>query len=535
MSYNLSELYERVADKVPERLAMVAAHRRLTYAELNERANRLAQHLREAGVNPGDHVGLQLQNGVEYIEGMLAAFKLRAIPININYRYVERELEYLFQHADLVALIFHRQFGPRIAAVTPRIATLRHLIEVADDGPAAGVAGAIGYEDALRRAAPASTFGGRGSDDLYIAFTGGTTGLPKGVVWRHEDIFFAAMGGGDATRMEGPISTPEQIAERIPDMAMVHLITPPFMHVSAHWGAFQALFGGGTVVVPKPGSFDAGAVVALAARTHAHVLTLVGDAMVRPILEVIEGQPGVYDLSSLVVLASGGAILSATTKSAIHRLLPNVMVIDGFGSTETGITGSDVRFAGGVGGGARFRMDESTAVLDDNLEPVKPGSGVMGRLARKGHIPAGYYKDPVKSAATFVEKHGVRWVLPGDLAGVDADGTVVLHGRGSLSINTGGEKVFAEEVEASLLAHAAVRDVLVVGLPDERWGQRVAAVVQPRPGVALTLDDIQHHCRALLAGYKVPRALVLVERIQRFPSGKGDYTWAQERALEAAR
>lgn len=532
MSYNLSELFERVVDAVPDRLAVIESDRQLTYAELEARANRLANHLASVGVRPGDHIGLQMLNGAEYLEGMLAAFKLRAVPVNVNYRYVERELEYLYDNADLVAVIMHRQFGPIVAAVAPGVEKLRHVL-VVDDGTDAEIpAGARQYEEALAAVSSTRDFAGRSADDLYIAYTGGTTGMPKGVVWRHEDIFFASMGGGDPTTFEGPITAPEQIVDRIPQIGAVSLITPPLMHVSAHWAAFMTLFGGGTVVIPKPGTFDPVAVLQLAQRTGTHILTLVGDAMAKPLVDALKEAAGSIDLSSLMVLASGGAILSAGTKDLIRAVLPNVIVIDGFGSTETGVAGSQSSLPGGEKiEGARFKVNETTVVLDDDLRPIEPGSDEIGRLARHGRIPLGYYKDAEKTAATFVEVDGVRWVLPGDLASVDADGTILLHGRGSLSINTGGEKVFPEEVEAVLLAHPLVQDALVVGVPDERWGQRVVAVVEARRDEKVTIEDVQDHCRSELAGYKVPRDLVVVEKMQRSPNGKPDYKWAKEQAL----
>jgi acyl-CoA synthetase (AMP-forming)/AMP-acid ligase II len=533
-SYNLSELFELVADTVGDRTAVIAGSTvTRSYAELDERANRLAHHLAAAGVGVGDPVGLLLHNGAEYLEGMLAAFKIRAVPINVNYRYVERELEQLFVDAGLAALVFHRRFGTEVTAVAPDVPTLRHLVVVDDASDDPIPESAAGYEAALAAASPDRDFTGRSGDDRYIAYTGGTTGLPKGVLWRHEDIFFAAMGGGDPTRTEGAIDTPAQLAERVLPVPAIQVMTAPLMHVSGHWGAFSGLFSGNTVAMPDPGRFDPVAVLDFAARVGANVITLVGDAMVRPIAELLDAHPGRWNLDGLFVVASGGALLSSTTKDLVHRVLPAVIVLDGFGSTETGVATSEVRLpgAGGVDR-ARFAPDASIAVLDDDLRPVAPGSGAVGRLARRGRLPIGYHGDPERTAATFVEVDGVRWALPGDEATVEADGTIVLQGRTSQTINTGGEKVFAEEVEEVLLAHPAVQDCLVVGVPDERFGQRVAAIVEPRPGTSPTLDDVQNHCRESLAGYKVPRALVLVDAIARGPNGKADYAWARATAAD---
>ena len=533
-SYNLAELFEHVADAFGERTALVAFDRRLTYAELEERATRLANHLAGAGIGRGDHVGLQLLNGTEYVEGMLASYKLSAVPVNVNYRYVERELEHLFSDADLVALIFHRRFGPAVAAVAPKVPTLRYLMVVEDGSGETVPDGAVDYDDALRAANPERAFRDRSSEDLYLCYTGGTTGMPKGVMWTHEDIFFGALGGGDPTRT-APITRPEEIAERVPQTGAKQLVTPPLMHVSGHWSTFATLYAGGQVVYLPPGAFEPEATLDLMAKEQVNFVTLVGDAMVRPIVDALEAQPGRWDLSSLLCLATGGALCSSTTKERARQVLPHAMVIDGYGSTETGVVGNERREPGSdAPTAAHFAIDDHTAVFDDDFNAVAPGSGEVGRLARRGRFPLGYYNDPEKTAATFVEVDGQRWAMSGDFAHVEADGTVVLHGRGSLAINTGGEKVFPEEVEASLLAHPGVQDTLVVGLPDERWGERVVAVVAPRDGQTVSLEGLQAHCRKDLAGYKLPRGLVLVDRVQRAPNGKADYRWAREQAEAAS-
>jgi 3-oxocholest-4-en-26-oate---CoA ligase len=375
-------------------------------------------------------------------------------------------------------------------------------------------------------------FRGRSGDDRYLAYTGGTTGRPKGVMWRHEDIFFAAMGGGDPTTTLGPISRPDELPQRVLPVGAVMLLLPPLAHVSAQWGAFQILFGGGTVVLTSPGSLDPSAAWRLVETERVNILTVVGDAMARPLLDAFAGDPNRYDVSSLLVFASGGAVLSASTKEQITALLPNVVTVDGFGSTETGVVGTRMRLPGGEpDAGPRFTVGDHTAVLDDHLHPVAPGSGAVGRVARRGRMPLGYYKDPIRTAATFVETDGTRWALTGDAATVEVDGTVAFLGRGSMSINTGGEKVYPEEVEVVVKDHPAVYDAMVVGTPHERWGEQVVAVVAPRPGSSVSLDEIRDHCRRSLADYKLPRALCLVDRVERGPNGKGDYTWARERAL----
>ncbi|MBA3653214.1 MAG: acyl-CoA synthetase [Actinobacteria bacterium] len=517
---NLANLFEVVVDTVAQRDALVAADRRLTYAELDERINRLANHLIAQGVGPGDHMGLQLVNGTEYVEGMLAAFKLRAVPVNVNYRYVENELKYLFDDADLVALLVNEQFATSArAAAGPK---LRHTLVVGPDGD---------YEAALAAAsAQRPDDSGRTGDDLYCVYTGGTTGMPKGVMWRHEDIFFGAMGGGDPMQMGNTIKTPDELPSRIPDPGLTALATPPLMHASAHWTAFSLFFGGGTVVFTANGRFDPSEILTLIGQEKVNMLVIVGDAMARPLAdELAAAEPGTYDTSSLIVIGSGGAILSPTMKEQIGRLLPTTMIVDGFGSSETGVQGTRA----GMSDKPMFSVNEQTAVLDDDFKPIEPGSEQIGRLARRGHIPLGYYNDPEKTAKTFAEVDGVRWVLPGDMARVDAAGTVVLLGRGSVSINSGGEKIFPEEVEAALKGHPDVFDAVVVGTPDARWGEKVTAVIQPRGGATLSLDDVQIFCRDRIAGYKVPRAVAIVDEMVRSPSGKADYRWAKEFAVSA--
>lgn len=533
-TYNLADLFELVTDAVPDREAFVSGDRRLTYAELDERANRLGHHLLSAGIGPGEHVGLQMLNGSEYVEGMLACFKIRAVPINVNYRYVEDELRYLFDDGDLAGLIVHRQFAPRAAPVASSLKKVRHVMVVDDDSDAEHPAEWVAYENALAGEKPTRDFEPRSSDDLYCAYTGGTTGLPKGVIWRHEDIFFGAMGGGDPLHVGNAVKRPEELLDRIYDVGLCALPTPPFMHVSAHWLVFSILYGAGKIVVPPGGRFEPAAIWRLVGQERVNVLVIVGDAMARPLLDALAADPGSYDTSSLMVVGSGGAVLSPDSKARLSAQLPNSLVVDGFGSSETGTMGNqattpDARPSKGL----RFPPKDDVAVFDDGLRRVEPGSGVVGRLARRGHIPLRYHKDPEKTSKTFVQIDGVRWVMPGDNATVESDGTVALLGRGSVSINTGGEKVYPEEVESALKEHPGIGDAVVVGVPDERWGERVVAVVQPRSGTDLVLDDVQRFCKERLAGYKVPRELVIVDEVMRQPSAKPDYRWARERAITA--
>jgi acyl-CoA synthetase (AMP-forming)/AMP-acid ligase II len=526
MNFNLADLFERVADTVPEREALVCGERRFTYAELDERATRLAHALADRGISAGDHVGLWLHNDVEYLEGMLAAFKLRAVPINVNYRYVADELRYLFDDSRCRAVIHEADFAPVLDDIRADLPLLGVTIAKGDE-----------YESALRDASTVRDFPERSSDDLYILYTGGTTGMPKGVMWRQEDIFFGALQGGDPG---GPgIAKPELIADSARNGGGRTFPACPLMHGTAHWVAFWTFFAGGTVVLSSARRFEPADVLRVVADEQVSFLVIVGDAFARPLVDALAVRKGMGgdapDLSALTAILSGGAILSPSVKAALNEQLPATIVIDGFGASETGGQGRMVAAGETSDGPPRFAVDAQTTVLDDDGRPVEPGSGVVGRLARRGRIPLGYWNDAEKTARTFPTVDGVRWAVPGDLATLEADGTVTVFGRGSVSINTGGEKVFPEEVESALKAHPSVFDAVVVGVPDERWGERVAAVVQPRDGADasdLDVDELAAHCRRHLAGYKVPRSLVLVEEVVRSPSGKPDYRWARARATQ---
>jgi fatty-acyl-CoA synthase len=527
MEFNLADLWERVVDEIPDHEALVCGDRRLTYAQADERATRLAHHLADRGVGVGDHVALQLYNGTEYLEGMLAAFKLRAVPINVNYRYGDNELRYLLDDADARAIVHHREFAPALDAIRADLPLLHTFVEVDDASDAPSLAHATGYETALTTASPVRDFGPRSADDLYILYTGGTTGMPKGVMWRAEDIFFGAFGGGNLG--DAPIATPEQVVNTF-DLHRRGLPACPFMHGTAHWMAFATLYSGGTVVISTEHHFDAEQLWRLMETERVTFLVIVGDAFARPLVETYDDLAPPVDVSPLTVVLSGGAVLSPSVKAAWVDRLPGTLLIDGFGASETGGQGQSVSAAGGpIESVARFRVNDETTVLDDDLRPVGPG--VVGKLARRGHVPLGYYDDPEKTAATFPVVDGVRWSVPGDHARIEDDGTITVLGRGSVSINTGGEKVYPEEVEAALKSHDAVFDAVVVGVPDERWGERVTAVVQARAGATPTLDDLAEHVRAQLASYKVPRELVLVDAVARSPSGKPDYRWARAAAV----
>jgi 3-oxocholest-4-en-26-oate---CoA ligase len=530
MEFNLADLYEIVADAVPERLALVAGDRRLTYAQLDERANRFAHHLLDNDVEPGDKVAIYSWDRAEWVEAMLGAYKARAVPVNVNYRYVADEARYILDNSDSVVVVIERAFAPVLATIRAELPKLRHWV-VLEDGTDEQT-DAVRYEDSLAAASPARDFGPRSPDDLYLLYTGGTTGVPKGVMWRSEDIFFAALGGGGFG--QPPITTPEELAERIAaeDARLIPIVNAPLMHGGGQWMAFINLFGGGTIVLNCDRHFDPHRIWRTVERERCNSVMVVGDAMGRPLAEALATPEASYDTSSVVIIGSGGAILSPAVKDQLRGQLPNAIVMDSFGASETGATGT-VYDTEGPAAGPRFTMGEFMTVLDDELRPVAPGSGVVGRLARRGHIPIGYYKDDEKTAATFVTAaDGTRWVVPGDFAVVEADGAITMLGRGSVCINTGGEKVYPEEVEAALKSHPDVFDAVVVGLPDDRYVEIVAALVQPREDVAPSLDELQAHCREKLAGYKLPRRLVLTDAIPRTPVGKPDYRVAKTTALK---
>jgi acyl-CoA synthetase (AMP-forming)/AMP-acid ligase II len=529
MQFNMADLFEDVVDAVPDREALYAEGRRLTFRELDARANRLAHHFQSVGVNAGDHIGCHMMNGTEYLETMIALFKIRAVPINVNFRYVEDELLYLYKDADLKGVVFDTEFADRIAPVLPRVDAVKHLVAV---GPVKGELpqGTVLYDDAI--AAQSETregFPERSADDLFVIYTGGTTGMPKGVMWRQEDIFFAGMGGGYP--MGEPLAKPSDAGPRAAaNNPMVSFPAPPLMHGAAELGSFINFMGGGKVCLIR--RYTGHGALGLIAQEKCNSMTIVGDAMALPLVDALAEKD--YDTSSLFALASAGAILSQPLRDAIAERLPNVMVIDSFGSTETGFNGTAA--AGSQpSGGLKFAVNPRTSVFDDERKPVQPGSGVVGRVAQRGHIPLGYYGDPVKTAETFVEIDGERWVLLGDMATVEEDGSMRFLGRGSICINSGGEKIYPEEVEGALKSMPGVIDAVVAGIPDERWGQRVAAVLQTRPGApAPTQQEIEQHLASRIARYKVPRFVHTVETMQRSPSGKPDYGWATKVLTDAA-
>ena len=544
---NLAVLHEAIAAAVPDRECIVFRDRRLRYADVTDRTRRLAAVLRAHGLgchaersslqnweSGQDHVALYLFNGNEYLEGMLGAYKARCAPFNVNYRYVDEELLYLFDNADARAVIYHASFAPTLARLRDRLPKVKLWLQVADprepsDSSGSGEAllpGALDYEAALADAKPDPPRD-LSPDDLYILYTGGTTGMPKGVLWRQEDIFRAAMGG------PAPPATLEEAVTRAKAGGVRSLPAPPFMHGAAHWVAFNIFSVGGTVVVQsQPRQLDPDDIWSTIEREKVNLLTIVGDAFGRPLVDQLARKS--YDLSSFVMLTSGGAILTAALKDEFLRHLPKIRILDALGSSESGAQASQFSEGGRKATTGDFAFSPGNLVLKDDLSGlVAPGSDEIGWLAREGHIPLGYYRDAEKTAKTFPVVAGKRYAVPGDRARIGPDGALQLLGRDSVCINSGGEKIFAEEVEHALKHHPAVYDCVVVGTPSERWGQQVTALVQLREGVAPDEAALRETAGAHIAPYKLPKAFVFVDELVRAPSGKADYRWAKTRALEA--
>ena len=527
MAFQLADLFEHAVDAVPDRLALICGEERRTYDELERRANQAAHLLSSCGVGPGDFVGLYAMNSAAHVEVMLACYKLRATPVNINFRYLEDELRYLCADAGLAALVHDAALADKVSAVVDDVAPMKTRVSL--QGPSEG---AVDYDATVDQFGAERDFGERSPDDLYICYTGGTTGMPKGVVWRQEDVFFALGGGFDAYTNE-PVPHDRFLAERAAageGFPLRSLTLPPLMHGAGQWGSLRFFFEGNTAVFQE--RFDPHDAWEVIERERCTNIMMTGDAMARPLIEAlreIEAERAI-DLDSLFVIASSAVVFSQSVKNEYLDRFPNVMLIDSIGSTETGQNGMTTVTRDGPmnAGGPTVAASPEATVLDEDHRPIAPGSGRIGRLARGGHIPLRYHNDPEKSAATFVTgADGQRYAVAGDNALLDADGNITLLGRDSVCINSGGEKIFTEEVEAVVKGHPDVYDVIIVGVPDERWGQRVAAVVEPRPGGELTLEDLDAHCRVSLAGYKVPRELHLVDRVQRSEAGKPDYRWAK--------
>jgi 3-oxocholest-4-en-26-oate---CoA ligase len=541
--FTVPAVADAVATAIGDRELVIQGDRRYTYAEIVERSNRLAAYLHSRGLGchtersalagheaGQDLVGLYAYNGNEFVEALLGAFAARVAPFNVNFRYVKSELQYLLADSGATALIYHAAFAPRVAEVLPDLPALKVLIQIADDSGNALLDGAVDYESAIQSAPPPAPLQ-HSPDDLYVLYTGGTTGMPKGVLWRQHDIFMTSFGGRNLVTGECVSSIDEITARVAANPGTKLLILPPLIHGAAQWSVMTAITTGQTLVFPTVvDHLDADEVVRTIEREQVVAVTVVGDAMARPLLAAIE--KGIADVSPLAVVANGGALLTPYVKERLVEALPNAMVVDGVGSSETGAQMSHLSTTGAVSTGT-FNAGPDTFVAAEDLGSLlPPGHDGMGWLAQRGYVPLGYKGDAPKTAATFPVIDGVRYAVPGDRARHRADGRIELLGRDSVTINSGGEKIFVEEVETAIASHPAVADVVVTGRPSERWGQEVVAVVALADDARADAEELVAHAGKSLARYKLPKAVVFRTVIERSPSGKADYRWAREQAVQ---
>jgi acyl-CoA synthetase (AMP-forming)/AMP-acid ligase II len=534
---------DTVAAVIGDREFIIQGRRRYTYAQVVERANRLAAYLHTRGLGckterselPGHEVGQDLlgiyaYNGPEYVEAMLGSWRARVAPFNVNYRYVKNELHYLLADSGATALIYHAAFAPRVNDVLRQLPKLRVLIQIADDSGNDLVHGAVDYESIVASGPVKLPPVEPSPDDLYVLYTGGTTGMPKGVLWRQHDIFMTSFGG--RSLYTGELATSyEDIANRVAEAPESRLmILPPLMHGAAQWAVFTAMTTGQSVVFTTvTDRFDANEVVRTIEREKVMAVTVVGDAMARPLAAAIER--GTADLSSLAVVANGGALLTPTAKQRLIDVKPGLIVVDGVGSSETGAQMTHMSASGAVETG-KFNAGPDTFVASEDLNAIlDPGHDGIGWLAQRGYVPLGYKGDAAKTAATFPVIDGVRYSIPGDRARHLEDGSIELLGRDSVTVNSGGEKIFVEEVEMAIASHPAVADVVVSGRPSERWGQEVVAIVALVEGASVDAQELIDHAAGSLARYKLPKAVVFRPVIERSPAGKADYRWAREQAI----
>ncbi len=532
-SVAIVDILRAIARDRPTAEHTVAGDRRLTWAETDDRSDRLAGVLASAGLgctaeratlprhrSGQHHLGILTYNRLEYLESMVGCWKARVAPFNINYRYGPSELEHLLTLAATSALVVQGSLAERVAGIVDRLPDLRLILQIDDGSGAERIPGALDYEEALRSSGGAPTDRAPSPDDLYLLFTGGTTGLPKGVMWRNGDAVTECFNGSRRAR---------DLADFVAaaDTGLRSLPAAPFMHGAGHWSALRALLGGGTVIVPEhDGRLDPDAVWAMVDREQVNLMLIVGDAFARPLIEALDR--GHHDGSSLNVLVTGGAALSPGVARSLLERLPTLMIVDGFGSSEAGGQMTRVTTSGNPDTPG-FKTNDRTFVLsEDRSRILPPGDPETGWLARSGRLPLGYLDDAEATERTYPTIDGERLVVPGDRARVLADGTVHLLGRESGCINTGGEKVFAQEVELAVVGLAGVADCLVIGTPDERWGHVVTAVVEPLPFETIDLDTVRRGLDGVIADYKIPRRLVIVERIERGPNGKADYRWAEQ-------
>lgn len=542
-TFTVPAVAKAVAAAIPDRELIIHGDRRYTYAQVIDRSNRLAAYLHSQGLGchterdalaghevGQDLLGLYAYNGNEFVEALLGSFQARVAPFNVNFRYVKSELQYLLADSGAAALLYHAAFAPRVAEILPDLPQLRVLIQVADDSGNDLLDGAIDYEAALASVSPEPPLVQHSADDLYVLYTGGTTGMPKGVLWRQHDIFMTSFGGRNLMTGEPSQSIDEIVERAAAGPGTKLMILPPLIHGAAQWSVMTAITTGQSVVFPTVvDHLDADDVVRTIEREKVAVVTVVGDAMARPLVAAIE--KGIADVSSLAVVANGGALLTPYVKQRLIEVLPNAVVVDGVGSSETGAQMHHMSTSGAVATGT-FNAGPDTFVAAEDLTAIlEPGHEGMGWLAQRGYVPLGYKGDAAKTAKTFPVIDGVRYAVPGDRARHGADGSVELLGRDSVTINSGGEKIFVEEVETAIASHPAVADVVVAGRPSERWGQEVVAVVALAQGARAEADELVAHASNTLARYKLPKAIVFRPVIERSPSGKADYRWAREQAV----
>jgi fatty-acyl-CoA synthase len=533
---HFANLWERISDEFGDHTALIHGENRRTYTEFDDRAARLASALVDAGLKPDSKFGTYLYNSNEYIESQYAGFKMRGVPINVNYRYLEDELVYLLNNADAEALFFHASFADRIATIRNKIPNIKFFVQV-NDGSGESLEGAVEYETLITQNDPMKRINRSGAD-IYMLYTGGTTGMPKGVMYPHEGICAGLLLGYSFRGLPQPETLEEVPAAakraHAAGAAPTCIVCCPLMHGTGLWvGAMMTFSLGGTTITLPNLSFDADAIWRDVGTHKATDLVIVGDAFAKPMLKSLDdaqarGEP--FDISSVKLIVSSGVMWTQPVKEGLLKH-GDMTLADLMGSTEGGM-GSQLSSRELQPKTAKFELNENVKVFDEDMKPIKPGSGEMGILATTGNIPLGYYKDPEKTAHTFSTVDGVRYAFPGDYATVEADGTISLLGRGSACINSGGEKIFPEEVEEAIKKHDAVYDCLVVGIPDERFGERVTAVVSFKDGRQASADELIDNSRAHLAGYKLPRSIFPVDEVQRAPNGKADYKWAKQEAAD---
>jgi acyl-CoA synthetase (AMP-forming)/AMP-acid ligase II len=530
-SHSFARAWATVAELAPERIAIACGDRHVTYGDFDARANALANVFAAAGLRPDDKVAIECVNAPEYLEAFYAAQKLGCVPVNVNYRYVGSELAYLLDNSDAAALVYHDEFAPTVSDALESLAPERRprvLVQVAHAGDGNLLPGARDYNQALLHAASTPPTDREPSeDDLVFLYTGGTTGAPKAVMWRSDDLYVALW------QMARPGTQPPDVRPAIEAGKRAATVLPacPLMHGTGLFITLSTLAGGGTVVLLDTPRLDPVAVWAAVAREKVVALTIVGDAFARPLVDALDTHRGEWDLSSLRAITSSGVTWSPETKRALLDRLPGVTLIDSLGASEGIMTRTETREGDEIAP-ARFAMSDRVVVVTDDGALAQPGDGQIGMLGVGGAIPLGYYKDEAKSASTFRTVAGRRYSIPGDYATVETDGTITLLGRGSACINTGGEKVYPEEVELALRAHPDIFDCVVVGVPDAKWGEMVVALVQPRDGAETAGDDLAQHCRATLAGYKIPKQFIPLASLERSPSGKADYQYLRAVAAE---